>query len=199
MNLPTILFTALATIASLPAQGQTLRGKVEDVRNTQNQFYLDGTNIPVRSLVLDLNAIVGQESILQVVDVGAPGAPVLDVLGAVPTTKVLDMGNLRLGQGARWQVNAPPGSFALVYVTATAATGWLPFGDAGVWLLGSAFVGLRSGITSGAGQFEFTFTTPNLPELVGTSFTGQALVATSVAGAATWSFSNPDAKVFESR
>jgi hypothetical protein len=198
MNFRTLLLAAVVATASLPAQ-QTLRGKVEDVRNTQNQFFLDGTTITVRSQTLNLNTIVGQESILQVLDVGAPGAPVLEVLSATPTAKVFDMGNLRLGRDARWQVNAPPGSFASVHVVPTSLTGWMPFGPAGVWLLGTGFLSLNSGFTNGAGQFEFTFVAPNLPELVGTSFTGQALVGTATAGLVTWSFSNPDAKVFESR
>ena len=39
----------LVAAATLPAQTQTLRGKVEDVRNTQNQYFLDCTSIPLTS------------------------------------------------------------------------------------------------------------------------------------------------------
>ena len=202
MHLSSVLFTAftaITAVASLPAQTpQVLRGKVEDVPTLQNQFYLDGTNIPVRSRLMNLDKIVGLQSILKVVDVGVPGATVLEVLSASPTAKTFEMGNLRIGRTARWQVIAPPGSFASIYVAPTAATTWMPFNALGVWLLGKNFLGMGSGVTNAAGQFDLNVTTPNVPALVGTSFTGQALGGdASAPGLQAWSFTNVEAKTFE--
>jgi hypothetical protein len=183
----------LAAASALPAQTQTLRGKVEDVRGTQNQFYLDCTNIPLVSNTLDLNAWVGQQAVLQVVDVGTPTAPRLRVDAAVATAKVFDMGNLRQGQSARWQVNAPAGSFALMMLDFTVFTRYAPFGSFGTFLLGSSPAVLASGLTNGQHQFEINFAVPVFPALVGTSFTGQALVGDH----GTFFLSNPDCKTFE--
>jgi hypothetical protein len=194
MRLPTILIpTALALASLMPAQTQTLRGSVEDVRNTQNQFYLECTNIPVVSSTMNLNLLVNQDSILEVVNIGTPGAPVLDVRAATPTAKVFGMGNLRLNRSDRWQVNAAPGSFTIVYFGETAGTGWMPFGAAGVWLLGNNHIALTSGFTSNFGQFEFSLFVPNVPHLLGTSYTGQALVFSPTSAF----ISNPDCKVVE--
>ena len=190
---PVLLLSLLASTSALCAQTQTLRGKVEDVQGTQNQFYLDCTNIPLISNALNLNTWVGQEAVLQVVNVGTAAAPRLRVDAATATTKVFDMGNLRQGQSARWQVNAPAGSFALMLLDFTSFTGYAPFGSFGTFLLGSSPATLASGLTNAQNQFEISFAVPAFPALVGTSFTGQALVGDH----GTWFFSNPDCKTFE--
>ena len=193
---PTLLtLTLLVTASALTAQTQTLRGKVEDVQGTQNQFYLDCTNIRLVSTALNLNTWIGQQAVLQVVDVSTPGTTTLRVDAAVATTKVFDIGNLRLGQSARWQVNAPAGSFALMAVGPTAGTSYVPLGALGTFLLGPTHGVVASGFTNAQNQFEINFTMPVLPQLVGTSFTGQALVGDH----GTWFFSNPDCKEVENR
>ncbi len=184
-------FATVLAAALLPAQTQTLRGKVEDVQHTVNQFFLDCTNIPLVSTALNLDLWQGQHAILQVVDIGTAQAPVLRVDAAVATTKVFDMGNLRFGQAERWQVGAPAGSFAMMFADLTANTGYSPFGAFGTFLLGQNAVTLASGFTNAQGQFEISVTMPNLPALAGTSLTGQALVGDH----GTWFFSNPDCKV----
>lgn len=185
---------ALCTIAGLAgAQTQTLRGKVEDVRGTQNQFFLDCTSIPLVSTALNLNAWIGQQAVLQVVNVGTTAAPVLRVDAATATTKVFDMGNLRQGQTARWQVNAPAGSFVLIAVDYTSLTGYAPLGGLGTLLLSAGAGVIASGFTNAQHQFEISFFVPTIPGLVGTSFTGQALVGDH----GTWFLSNPDCKTFE--
>lgn len=186
---------ALAIAAALPAQTQTMRASVEDVQGTQNQFYIDCTNIPAVSSTINLNTIISQEMIFEVVNIGTAANPILDIRSATPTTKVFDMGNLRIGQSARWQVNAPAGSFGMVFLDFTSRTGYQPFGSFGVWLLSSNAVTLSSGFTNAQNQFEFNYTVANVPQLVGSSFTGQALVGTG----GTFFLSNPDCKVLENR
>jgi hypothetical protein len=188
-----ILAVSVLATTGLLAQTQTLRGKVEDVQGTQNQFFLDCTHIPVVSSALNLNLWVGQQAILHVVDVGTPAAPRLRIDSAVATTKVFDMGNLRQGQSARWQVNAPAGSFAFMALNFTSNTGYAPFGPFGTYLLGSGAATLASGVTNAQNQFEINFLVPVFPALVGTSFTGQALVGDH----GTWFFSNPDCKTLQ--
>ena len=175
MRFTNLLF-ALALGGAVSAQTQLVRGKVEDVSGT-NRFILDCTTIPLVSRALNLNTLVGAQWNLQVIDVGTPGAPRLDVQSATPATKIFDMGNLRFGRAERWQVNYTPGSMTAVFVQATSATSYLPLGAAGAWLLGANAAFVNAGVVNGQGQFEFRLTMPTIPSLVGVSFSGQAVVA----------------------
>ena len=193
MKLSSLILTSTVLLAGLSqAQTQTVRGEVEDVQGTANQFFLKCTNIPVISSTVNLQALQAQnvQAILDVINVGTPGNPILDLQSYTVTTKVMDMGNLRIGRSERWQVNAPAGSLAFVFVDFTGNTGYTPFGQIGTWLLGPGASTIRSGVTNGVGQFEFSFTMPNVQGLVGTSFTSQALVGTN----GTFSLTNPDCK-----
>ena len=175
----TITQSSLALLllgGSLVAQTQTVRGKVEDVRQTANQFVLDCTNIPLTSSTLVLKNLVGTQQILEVVNTGTAASPVLEVKAAKATIKIFDMGNLKLGKSASWQVNSTPGNTALVFINGKSRTSYLPLGKLGTWLVGLDAVFLTAGLVSGQGQFEFKFTMPNLPALVGTTFVGQAVV-----------------------
>lgn len=193
MRLPTVV-TAFLFVATAAAQNHTIQGKVEDVQGTQNQFVLDGTVVPVFSTALNLNQWVGQQAVLDVVDVGSAGAPLLRIDAATPTTKVMDMGNLRLNQSSTFEVFAPAGTAAFVFLDFTANTGFAPIpGLGGAWLLGLSPYLLASGFTNGAGVFQTTFATPNVPALVGTDVSGQAL--TSSGGL--WGFSNVDSRTIQ--
>ncbi|MEO6594814.1 MAG: hypothetical protein ABIP94_08690 [Planctomycetota bacterium] len=183
-----VLFTTLLT-----AQTQTLRGKVEDVQGTVNQFFLDGTNLPLVSTALNLNQWMNQQLIMQVVNIGTVTAPVIRVDSAVATTKVMDMGNLRLGQTSTFEVFAPAGSAAFMFMDFTSNTGFIPFGAWGVWLLGAAPYLHAGGITTGLNVFQAPFTTPNVPSLVGIDITSQAFVGDH----GNWFFSNPDNKTIQ--
>ena len=180
MKLSTLLLVPAALAATLSAQTQTVRGQVENVKNTQNQFFLDCTTIPLVSSKLNLNLLAGhqnkQEYVLQVINKGTAANPVLDVQSATPTTKVFDMGNLRIGRSDRWQVRWKPGSDTVIAVTLTSWTGYAPMGPLGTFLLGPNFIIFNSGRVNQLGVFEFSYRPPNIPTLVGTSFTGQALV-----------------------
>lgn len=190
--LPTFVLGLLVT-TTVTAQTATLRGKVEDVQSTANQFYLDGTNLPLVSTALNLNLWLGQQAILQVVNVGTATAPVIRVDSAVATTQVMDMGNLRLGHTSSFQVFAPAGSAAFVFMDFTSNTGYLPVGGFGVWLLGLAPYLHAGGITNGANVFQAPFATPALPALIGLQVTSQAFVGDH----GTWFVSNADGKTVE--
>lgn len=188
-----LLSCVLLSTAFTCAQTETLRGKVEDVPGTANQFFLDGTNLPLVSTALNLNAWLGQQAILQVVNIGTATAPVIRVDAAVATTKIMDMGNLRLGQSSTFEVFAPAGSAAFMFMDFTSNTGFLPLPGLGVWLLGFAPYLHAGGITNGAGVFQAAFATPANPSLVGLEVTTQALVGDHGA----WFFSNPDSKTVQ--
>lgn len=189
-----LIVSLLAATTALSAQTQTLSGTVEDVPGTANQFFLDCTNIPMVSTALDLNLLVGQDSIFDVTNIGTGTSPILSVQAARPTTKVFDMGNLRVGQSTRWEVRAAPGSFALVFFDFTANTRYAPFGAFGTFLLGANAATVTSGTTNAVGLFQFNFTVqPSAAAFLGTSFTGQALVVTG----SNVSFSNPDCRIVE--
>ena len=193
MRFPSLLSVTFVLATSLAAQTVTLRGKVEDVSGTQNQFILDGTNLPLVSTALDLNTLIGQQAIMQVVDIGTPGVPVIRVDSSVPTTKVMDMGNLRLGQTSTFEVDAPAGSAAFMFLDFTSNTGFLPAGALGTWLLGLSPYLLAGGITNGQNQFQTQFFTPPDPQLLGLKISGQAFVGDH----GFWFFSNVDGKTVE--
>jgi len=190
-----LLSVTLAFPLVLAAQTETLRGKVEDVQGTQNQFYLDGTNLPLVSTALNLNQWIGQQAIMQVVNIGSALAPVIRVDSAVATAKVMDMGNLRLGQSSTFEVTAPAGSAAFIFMDFTSNTGFLPlpFLANGVWLLGLNPYLLAGGITNGLNQFQAPFFTPAVPALVGLQISSQAIVGDH----GFWFFSNPDGRTVE--
>lgn len=180
----------LAVTVALPAQTQTLRGGVEDVQGTQNQFFLDCTTIPMVSNTINLNLWTNTEAVMEVVNVGTAQSPVLRVDQIAPTAKIFDMGNLRFNQSNTWEVNAPAGSFCMVFIDFVWNTGYTPYGPAGTYLLGATPVSFRSGFAGGGNQFQFQFTMPNVPQYTGIEVTGQALVGTG----GSWTFSNPDCK-----
>lgn len=185
-----VTFCLLTSFAA--AQTEILRGKVEDVQGTQNQFFLDGTRLPLVSTALNLNTWIGQQAEMQVVNVGTTAAPVLRVDAAVPIAKVMDMGNLRLGRTSTFEVNTPTGSFAFVFIDFTSSGGFLPLGGAGSYLLGANPALLAQGFTNNPNQFRFVFTTPADQTLVGIEFSCQAISGTVAGG---WSLSNADSKV----
>jgi hypothetical protein len=189
----TLLITSLLLATVATAQTQSLRGKVEDVQNTVNQFYLDGTRMPVVSTALNLNLWVGQDAILDVVNIGTAGAPILRVDAAVATAPVFDMGNLRLGQSARWEATAPAGSFAFLFLGFTDLTGYTPFGAFGTWLLGGQVATIATGVTNAQNQFQANYTMPSIPALVGVELSAQALIGDH----GTWFFSNLDSKMIQ--
>ena len=187
------LLTAVCILSAAATAQTTIRGKVEDVQGTANQFYLDGTNIPVVSNVLNLNQWQGQHAFLDVTNIGTAASPVLRIDAATPTAKMIDMDNLRLGQTRTWEVFAPTGSFAVIFVDWTANARFVPvptFG--GAWLMGAQPFTLDAGVT-GAGVFQTSFTMPNNPAFLGLEVSSQALVGAQNA----WQFSNVDSKVVE--
>lgn len=176
------------------AQTTTLRGKVEDVQGTQNQFFLDSTTVPLVSTALNLNTWLGQDAVLQVVNVGTATAPVLRVDAAAATVGIMDMGNMRLGQSSTWEVFAPTGSFALIAIDFTSNTGFVPLGEFGGYVLGANPVLLAGGFTNGPGVFQVVVTTIQDQTLVGLEITSQAIVGDP---GNTWYFSDPDSKTVQ--
>lgn len=176
-SLPLITMISLLAATSA-AQSFTLRGDVEDVQGTANQFFLNCTNISLVSNAIDLRTLVGQglQHVMTVRDVSTPTRTVLEVLTAQATQKTFDMGNIRLGRTDRWEAFAAPGSQVHVFLTHTDLTGMLPLGAAGTWLMGGLALPVRSGVTNQLGQFQFNFGPPNLPALVGQSFSAQAVI-----------------------
>jgi hypothetical protein len=185
--LPAVLGSLLFTTL-LAAQTNTLRGKIEDVPATPNQFVLDGTNLPLVSSALNLNLWVGQHAVMQVVNVGTATVPVIRIDSAVLTTQVMDMSNLRIGQTSNQEVRAPAGSAAFIFLDFASNTGFLPFGGFGVWLLGTAPYLFAGGITNALNSFQAPFTLPANPALVGMQLTSQAFVGDH----GNWFFSNLD-------
>jgi hypothetical protein len=192
MRFVSVLVATCILSAAASAQ-TTIRGKVEDVQGTANQFFLDGTTIPVVSNVLNLNLWQGQHAFLDVTNIGTAASPILRIDAASPTVKMMDMGNLRLGETKTWEVFAPTGSAAFIFMDWTLNTSFTPIpGFTGAWLLGNQPFLLAGGITFG-GVFQTIYTTPNNPVFIGLEVTSQALVGTQNG----WEFSNVDNKTVE--
>ena len=189
----TMIAAALLAASTAAQATQTLRGKVEDVQGTANQFFLDCTSIPLTSAALNLNLHIGQQFVMEVINTGTSQNPSLEVVTVTATAKSFDMGNLRLGKSATWEAFSNPGEFAMMFAGQTANTGYMPFGSAGVWLIGSDTMTIHSGFTNQLGALQVSVTMPNVPSLIGTSYTAQALISNS----GTWFFSNPDCKTVE--
>jgi hypothetical protein len=189
-----ILFSGIAG-----AQTQLLRGDIGDIRGT-NRFLLDGTTIELVSSTVNLQVLHDQsrqqniDYEMRVTLVSAPPV-VLNVVSAVSIPEMMDMGNMRLGESSRWQVNGTPGSTAWVFIGATAFTAYTPVGPLGTFLLGGPVALLAQGTINGQGQFEFNFTTPNDPSFVGVEITSQAVVQLP---AGNFLVTNPDSRVIES-
>lgn len=192
-----LLLSALfaATVATATtAQTHTVRGSIENVQGTTNQFFLDCTNLRLTSSALNLNLWMGPNLALEVVDIGTPGAPLLDVRSATPTNAAMDMGNLRAGRSDRWQVRAPAGSLAFVLFDLTANTSFRPMAPYGTFLLGNGAQTLASGTTNALGVWEFSVAIPaSAAPFVGTAVTSQALL---LGGGTAW-FSEPDCKTLQ--
>jgi hypothetical protein len=117
---------------------------------------------------------------------------VLRVDAAAPIAKVMNMGNLRLGQTSTFEVNTATGSFAFVFIDFTSNGGFVSLDSAGSYLLGANPALLAQGFTNNPNQFRFQFTTPADQTLLGNEFSCQAIFGTVAGG---WSLSNPDSKV----
>ncbi|MBX3462286.1 MAG: hypothetical protein KF830_03875 [Planctomycetes bacterium] len=194
MHTTLVPILCLLTTSFAATQTATVRGKVEDVSGTTNQFVLDGTVLPLVSTALNLNAWRGQPAVLQVVNVGTAAAPVLRVDAAAPTTALMDMGNLRLGNTSTWEVTAPNGSFVLIAIDFTANTGFLPLDPFGTYLLGPNPYLLASGFTNAPDRFRVAVTVPPDQTLLDAAVTSQAIVGNP---AGSWYFSDPDHKVVQ--
>lgn len=197
MNFVRISLIAAAALApALSAQTQLVRGDIDSIQGT-NLFRLDCTqDVRLVSSTVDLLALHNAshqqnfEYEMQVVDVSTPSQTILDVISATQIPEQFEMGNLRFGQSNTWEVFAAPGSPAWVFVAARTDTGYLPLGAPGTWILGGSAIVFNQGFTNGVGRFQFNYTMPTLPALVGLEVSGQAIVFESGA----FRLTNPDCK-----
>ena len=163
-------------------QTQTLRGRIEGT------FLLGGTTLPLVSSSVDLNSWIGQQALMQVVDIGTASAPVIRVDSAVAATQIMDMGSLHLGQSNAMTVTAPAGSAAYILLDFTSNSRFLPLAGFGVWLFGGSPYLLAGGITDPQNLFQAPFLTPANAALLGLAVSSQALVGDH----GNWFFSNAD-------
>jgi len=191
------LFVAPILLATTAfAQPQLVRGDVDGIQGT-NRFQLECTQIPLVSNAVNLQALhnlsSGQdiEFEMMVNNIGTLQSPVLDVLSAQQIPEIFDMGNLRFGRSETWEVFGVPNSRTAVYLGLRAGTQYHPFGPFGTWVMGPESVLLQLGTISGLGRFQFRFTMPTIPQLVGVEFTSQALV---VEPSGSLLITNPDCK-----
>lgn len=196
-TMKTLLLAAPLLLATTTfAQTQLVRGDIDGIQGT-NQFQLDCTQIPLTSTTVNLQQLHNlsqQNNIefeMQVVNVGTPAQPVLNVVSANQIPEMFDMGNLRFGRSETWEVFGVPGSAAFVFMTWRPLTSYLPVGPAGTWVLGGTVLTMGQGTISPIGQFRFNFTMPTIQSLVGFEFTSQAAVVEPTGNLV---LTNPDCK-----
>lgn len=198
MNLRSTLLATLLSALPLAAQTQLLRGDVDAIQNTAGRFQLKCTNLELFSATVDLQALHDasrQQDIdyeMQVRPTVVNGRAGLEVVSAVVIAEALHMGNLRFGRNETWEIFATAGSQVWTFVSVPAVSSYQPLGAAGTWLIGNsqAFV---SGFTDAAGRFQFRFTMPTLPALVGRDFNSQAVIQT----AGVFWITSPDCKTVQ--
>lgn len=188
-----LLSSAPLLVTLLSAQTQILRGKIEDVPSTVNQFVLDGTTLPLVSTVLNLNAWVGQDARMDVVNIGTATAPVLRVDVAVATPAAFELSPLHIGQSTTLKAHAPTGSVAFLLVDFSSNVGFAPVPAFGVWLLGASPFLLATVLTNGQNEATAMFPTPANAALVGLTLSAQALIGDH----GNWFFSNLDTETIQ--
>lgn len=174
-SIPTFA-AALVLAAAASAQSFTIEGDIDSVQGT-NRFVLDCTNINLISNTVNLQALHDasrQQDIEYRMDVMMVGPNTLNVLSAVAFPEQLDMGNLRFGRSERWAITGAPGSAFAIFVNTRAATSLLPVPPLGAWVVGGNAPLFTQGQIGGFGRFEFSYTMPTIPALVGVEFTTQA-------------------------
>ena len=189
MRLLSLVLLSLPTVAAAQQQ-VTLRGKVEDVSGTANQFVVDCSNTALTSSTINLNAFVGQQVLLEGTQVGTAQLPHVVVTAITPVAEIFEIpGNPEVGDTLRFGVTYTPGTRVLFY--ASLGSGLVRFGRAGSFMLdpASAVLG-ASGVISQPGQLETSMALPNELTLVGRTAFAQALLRSG----GQLLLSNPDCK-----
>lgn len=172
--LPMTTLCLLASFAT--AQTHLLRGKVELAPGTTNRFLLDGTQLPLTSSVVNLNAWIGQDALMKVVQVGTTTTPLLRVESARSTRPIIFVGDMHVGRLAQFEAVVPDGSFVAMYIDLTSNTGFTPLGNMGTYLLGATPTLVASGFTNQPNLFQSHIQTPYDQTLLGVDISGQAIV-----------------------
>jgi hypothetical protein len=173
---PTTL--ALAVLLSGPALGQqvTFRGQVEDVQGTQNQFFVDCTDISLTSAAFDLNLFVGEQTEITGLWNGSAAFPSVEVTAIETVAQSFSIGGgAKIGEKINFGVMGENGDIGVGF--ASAGPGFLPFAPHGVIQVDFAngFI-VGSGTIFSAGDVEFEFSIPDNPALVGMEIWGQGAV-----------------------
>jgi len=189
-----LVFLSAAAPASF-AQQVRLRGKVEDVQHTQNQFFVDGTDVQLSSTMFDLNPFVGLQTELRGDWNGSFSSPaiVVTAIEVVPETFEIGGGG-KIGEKLVFGVTSTPGDFTVML--AALDNGFAPTRRSGVFPprpQPAARDRLRR--DPGGGNLEIDVSIPDDPILVGLEVLGQAILRLS-AGGSLWT--NPDCKTIDS-
>lgn len=192
MNISRIGFFVSFLAVSTVAQTAVVRGEVDEFPGSRTRFLLEDTRVELVSNAVDLRALEERGYYEFTVEevAGAP-SPTLTVLAATPTAETFGFDRLQIGATTVFEVNGRAGAFGQVFLQATDATGFLPLGSLGSWLLGVEALPVGRATIRGDGEGELSLTIPNVPELIGTRITGQA----AIVDGSTVRFTNPDSQV----
>lgn len=194
MNILHFGFFVSSLALSAVAQTATVRGEVDEFPGSRTRFVLEHTRVELVSTAVDLRALeAGGYFEFSVEEVAGAAIPTLRVLAATPVADAFGFEGLTAGATAVFEVSGRPGATGVVFLQATERTGFLPLGELGSWLLGTAALPLGRVTIRGDGDGDLRVALPAVPELVGTRFTGQA----AVVDGAQVRFTNPDSQVLQ--
>jgi hypothetical protein len=193
MKTPSIASLALLALAPQAlAQDFTFRGKVEDVQGTQNQFFVDCTDVALSSGAVNLNLFVGQSVEISGFWNGSTTQPAIDATSVTAVTETFEIGGgAKIGQTSSLGFTGAPGTQALGFLSGN--PGFTPFGDQLIFLDQGNLLLQTGGTIGGAGILEIPFQIPNNPALIGFEFFGQGALIQDGSVLLT----NPDCKTID--
>ncbi len=183
------LTASLLLASTAVAQEVTFRGKDEDVSGTQNQFFVDCTDVDLTSALFDLNDFIGMQTLITGTWNGSRVSPAVLVsdISVVPETFEIGGGG-KLGDDMTFGITGPDGAFAAAFFSMDSDFLNLRQGVVLIDLARSSKI--AQGTIPPIGNIEWTVTIPNDPTLVGLTGYGQGFYVSG--GRLT--ITNPDCK-----
>ncbi|MHC4378977.1 MAG: hypothetical protein ACYS26_20445 [Planctomycetota bacterium] len=194
MKTPSIATLALLALAPQAlAQDFTFRGKVEDVSGTQNQFFVDCTDVALTSSAVNLNLFIGQSVEISGFWNGSSAQPAIDATSVTVVTETFEIGGgAKLGETSSLGFTGAPGTQALGFLSGN--PGFTPFGDQLIFLDQTNILLQGGGTIGGTGILEVPFQIPNNPSLLGFEFFGQGAL---IGNDGSILLTNPDCKTID--
>lgn len=158
----------------------TLRGKVEDASGSSGQFLVECTNVDLQSSTINLNALVGSQTVITGAWNGSSTSPLVQVTEIGIVTETFEIGgSSKIGENAIFSITGSPTSVFAMY--SSAGTFFQPFRNAGAVMLDPGTLHqVAFGVIGSEGNFQVKVPIPNNPDLIGITVYGQGVKSPGV-------------------